>query len=111
MIIFHISGVCDSWEYNCDNGRCIDNSLTCNGYNSCGDYSDCDSTAVTLTSEYISAVFFFLPLYKQIACALAYMNKSPIFRYNIYELFFVNISVFCFTAYNGKCSLQNNGSF
>ncbi|XP_053376169.1 cubilin-like [Mercenaria mercenaria] len=35
------TGLCYSYEYSCDNGRCISDSLTCNGYNPCGDYSDC----------------------------------------------------------------------
>lgn len=34
-------GVCRSDEYACDNGRCIDESLQCYGYNPCGDGSDC----------------------------------------------------------------------
>ncbi|XP_052799327.1 deleted in malignant brain tumors 1 protein-like, partial [Mya arenaria] len=40
MIItsFHY-GLCDSTEFQCSNGRCIDNSLTCNNYNPCGDQS------------------------------------------------------------------------
>lgn len=38
---FH-NGICYSYEHSCDNGRCIDKSLTCNGNNPCGDYSDCE---------------------------------------------------------------------
>ncbi|KAK3598882.1 hypothetical protein CHS0354_036185 [Potamilus streckersoni] len=34
-------GSCDSFEYKCDNGWCINNDLNCNGYNPCGDNSDC----------------------------------------------------------------------
>lgn len=30
-----------SYEYNCGNGRCIDDSLSCNGYKSCGDGNSC----------------------------------------------------------------------
>ncbi|WAR03059.1 hypothetical protein MAR_009617, partial [Mya arenaria] len=40
---------CDSSEYECSNGRCIDNSITCNGYNPCGDYSDCSLSAGSIT--------------------------------------------------------------
>ena len=45
LLLLFIIGVCDSFfEYGCDNGRCIDDSLTCNGYNPCGDHSDCYNT-------------------------------------------------------------------
>lgn len=37
---FH-TGICDSDEYKCDNGRCIDRGLVCFGSNPCGDNSDC----------------------------------------------------------------------
>jgi hypothetical protein len=46
-------GYCFSYEYSCGNGRCISNSLTCNGYNPCGDYSDC---AVVLTVGGIAGI-------------------------------------------------------
>ena len=36
------SGSCYADEYECDNGRCIDDLYTCNDYNSCGDNSDCE---------------------------------------------------------------------
>ncbi|KAK3581735.1 hypothetical protein CHS0354_000119 [Potamilus streckersoni] len=37
---FHY-GDCHADEYKCHNSRCIGESNTCNGYNPCGDYSDC----------------------------------------------------------------------
>lgn len=42
IITSYHNGICNSDEHECDNGRCIDSSLTCNGKNSCGDYSDCE---------------------------------------------------------------------
>ncbi|KAK3579797.1 hypothetical protein CHS0354_022106 [Potamilus streckersoni] len=33
--------ICDSWEIRCDNGRCIQDEMNYNGYNPCGDHSDC----------------------------------------------------------------------
>ncbi|KAL4234106.1 Suppressor of tumorigenicity 14 protein [Mactra antiquata] len=37
---FH-KGYCYSYEYSCSNGHCIDDSVNCNGFNPCGDNSDC----------------------------------------------------------------------
>ncbi|XP_046556956.1 uncharacterized protein LOC124266197 [Haliotis rubra] len=35
------NGVCDEYgEYECDNGRCVDSSVTCDGYDDCTDDSD-----------------------------------------------------------------------
>lgn len=53
VITSYHRGICYSYEYSCNNGRCIDNSLTCNSYNPCGDYSDCD---VVLTVGGIAGV-------------------------------------------------------
>lgn len=39
----YFSGYCFADEFSCDNGRCVGNSVTCNGYNPCGDHSDCSS--------------------------------------------------------------------
>lgn len=44
VITSYHTGSCGSEEFNCNNGRCIDNSLKCNDYNSCGDNSDCKFT-------------------------------------------------------------------
>ncbi|WAR11657.1 LRP12-like protein [Mya arenaria] len=35
------TGYCYSYEYSCDNGRCISEDSNCNGYDPCGDQSDC----------------------------------------------------------------------
>ncbi|KAK3576103.1 hypothetical protein CHS0354_032228 [Potamilus streckersoni] len=34
-------GICESWETRCNNGHCIQDEMNCNGYNPCGDHSDC----------------------------------------------------------------------
>ncbi|KAL3857567.1 hypothetical protein ACJMK2_012218 [Sinanodonta woodiana] len=39
---FHyVDGFCYYDEFECHNSKCIGKSNTCNGYNPCGDYSDC----------------------------------------------------------------------
>ena len=43
LLISHFSaGSCFSYEFTCDNGKCIDNLQKCdeNKYNDCGDNSD-----------------------------------------------------------------------
>lgn len=37
--VLHSDGSCN--DYECDNGNCIPTELKCNGYNPCGDKSDC----------------------------------------------------------------------
>ena len=49
-----ILGECRSDEFSCANGRCIDQSLKCNGYNPCGDGSDCTD----LHRGYIMTIVF-----------------------------------------------------
>ncbi|KAK3581171.1 hypothetical protein CHS0354_024704 [Potamilus streckersoni] len=45
-------GECETYEYQCDNGRCIDDAINCNGYNPCGDSSDCQ-----LSSHEVAGIF------------------------------------------------------
>lgn len=54
------TGICYSYEYSCSNGRCIDDSLTCNGYNPCGDYSDCSIVLATgsIAGIVVGCIFF-----------------------------------------------------
>ena len=54
------AGYCDSWEISCDNGRCIDDSLRCNGYNPCGDYSDCQLSVGEISGIAVGAVVCFI---------------------------------------------------
>lgn len=49
-------GPCVSGEFACNNKRCIDDSLICDGYNHCGDNSGQLSCAVVLTVGVIIAI-------------------------------------------------------
>lgn len=45
---FHTGACNNAGEFLCSNGRCISDSLVCNGYNACGDYSDCVAVALAV---------------------------------------------------------------
>ena len=41
FIALHLGKLsCTSWQFQCNNGRCIPGLLICSGYNVCGDNSD-----------------------------------------------------------------------
>ncbi|XP_045172473.2 low-density lipoprotein receptor class A domain-containing protein 2-like [Mercenaria mercenaria] len=50
VITRYHTGTCIKGEYTCQNGRCISESLICNGYNPCGDDSDCRSSTTRSTT-------------------------------------------------------------
>ncbi|KAL3857568.1 hypothetical protein ACJMK2_012219 [Sinanodonta woodiana] len=52
---FHYGG-CDGDEFKCHNSRCIGESNTCNGYNPCGDYSDCPLAGGAIAGIVIASV-------------------------------------------------------
>lgn len=41
IIVQYHTGYCYTGQYSCDNNRCIDHTIVCDGYNPCGDFSDC----------------------------------------------------------------------
>ena len=51
-------------EFSCDNGRCIDDELSCNGYNNCGDWSDATCALPTVPMAVIigGSIFGFIIL-------------------------------------------------
>lgn len=50
-------GYCYSYEYECENGRCIDDSIKCNGFNPCGDGSDCRLSAGVIVGIVLGSLF------------------------------------------------------
>lgn len=53
---FH-KGYCYSYEYECSNGHCIDDSVNCNGFNPCGDGSDCRLSAAAIVGITLGSLF------------------------------------------------------
>lgn len=45
------NGICYTDEYACSNGHCIANNISCNGFNPCGDYSDCGNNVISGSSS------------------------------------------------------------
>ena len=42
---------CQSNEFQCDNGACIPQTYTCDGYDDCGDYSDEHSSQCGMNTQ------------------------------------------------------------
>ncbi|KAL3887891.1 hypothetical protein ACJMK2_000279 [Sinanodonta woodiana] len=49
-------GTCAAWETRCDNGHCIRDEMNCNGYNPCGDHSDCNLTVGSIVGIVIGSL-------------------------------------------------------
>ena len=56
FINFLIVGHCASWEYSCDNGRCIADEASCTGYKSCGDGNECHLSAGAMAGIVIGSL-------------------------------------------------------
>ncbi|ESO90250.1 hypothetical protein LOTGIDRAFT_164173 [Lottia gigantea] len=55
--VYH-QGQCNTSEFKCDNGHCIDKSLQCNGYDNCGDNSDfCPNHTSSLIGIIVAVIF------------------------------------------------------
>ncbi|XP_052802941.1 low-density lipoprotein receptor-related protein 12-like [Mya arenaria] len=67
LTAFH-TGNCKSKEYHCNNGRCIADSLVCNGYNPCGDDSDCILTGTEIVGIIVGTLVFFGTIIGLIFC-------------------------------------------
>lgn len=56
LVCLLFSGYCYSNEYSCSNGRCIDDDANCNGFDPCGDKSDCKLSSATITGIVIGVI-------------------------------------------------------
>lgn len=50
FIVLYVLGSCPENGHVCSNGRCIKKTFACNGYNSCGDGSECDPADMSTSS-------------------------------------------------------------
>lgn len=77
MFIHNILDICPSSAFECDNSRCIDNVIECNGYDSCGDGSVCDrSTAAAVIGVIVGSLVGLALVITAIMCCVCCMRKS-----------------------------------
>ena len=77
----YFAGYCGIY-YECDNKRCIHKTITCNDYNSCGDYSDCQTTleAGAIAGIVVGSVFGLILIVSALVsffCCLRPKKSSP----------------------------------
>ena len=79
-----LPGQCRSDEYSCANGRCIDQSLQCNGYNACGDRSGCNNLhpGYILTIVAAGVVFILTIIVIVLGILLCRKQKSTVRQYS-----------------------------
>ena len=75
--MFSIPGPCDSDEFWCHNGRCIDTSLRCNGYNPCGDKADCRMSVGAIAGIIVGAILGGVVFVFVIVAAIRCRLKRP----------------------------------
>ncbi|KAL3860801.1 hypothetical protein ACJMK2_010868 [Sinanodonta woodiana] len=92
-------GMCESYEYKCDNGWCINNDLNCNGYNPCGDNSDCQVKLSTgaVIGIVIGCVVFVGLIISTVICIYCCMRRQQRFQ-GILSNYPVNSQYFCIST-------------
>ncbi|XP_053378464.1 uncharacterized protein LOC123526431 [Mercenaria mercenaria] len=70
------SGYCPVYAHECANSRCIDEDLTCNGYDSCGDGSGCDLSTGTIVGIVIGSLTGFALIVSVVVCCICCTRRS-----------------------------------
>ena len=93
MELFHkfILGSCGSGEYECSHDRCIDDSLTCNGWNPCGDWSDCPLAVGAIVGIVSGSICFVVVLSVAVCCGCRRRRRlvmliNTCFRFCLFNL-------------------------
>lgn len=76
IIITAYSEDCPSYAYQCDNSRCIDMDIRCNGYDSCGDGSGCDLETGVIIGIVVGSVAGLAFIVSLIICCICCARKS-----------------------------------
>ena len=71
-----VPGSCKSYEYGCDNGRCIDDSLSCGPYKSCGYEVECNLSSRILMGFTVYLVGAVLCLSLIVLLMVCYCGRS-----------------------------------
>ncbi|XP_060553006.1 uncharacterized protein LOC132714219 isoform X2 [Ruditapes philippinarum] len=67
---------CPSYGHECDNSRCIDKQLVCNGYDSCGDGSGCVTRTRSVTGIVIGITVGVVLVICLFVCCLYFIRRS-----------------------------------
>ncbi|XP_060580226.1 uncharacterized protein LOC132737014 [Ruditapes philippinarum] len=76
VITAYGTGYCPSYGHTCSNGRCIDDDIVCNGYNSCGDNSSCDLSTGAIIGIAVGGVAGLAIVVSAIICCVCCAKRT-----------------------------------
>ncbi|XP_045193352.2 uncharacterized protein LOC123549381 [Mercenaria mercenaria] len=76
IITAYGDGYCPTYAHKCENSRCIDEDLACNGFNSCGDDSGCNISTAAIVGIVVGSLAGLGLVIGIIFCCIYCIRKS-----------------------------------